>query len=73
MTGTDLSLARLVFNLNTLAELGEEIASPKDFVRIMRSSLMMVMGSFSTSKGVILAYERRRSHLSPWPPGAYPA
>jgi len=58
MTTTDISLERLVFNLNTLAELGEEIASPKDFERIMRSSLMMVMGSFSTSKGVILAYER---------------
>jgi len=65
MTGTDLSLERLVFNLNTLAELGEEIASPKDFVRIMRSSLMMVMGSFSTSKGVILAYEKEKKSFVP--------
>jgi len=56
----DVSLEKLVFHLNTLAELGEEIASPKDFVKIMRSSLMMVMGSFSTSRGVILSYDREK-------------
>ncbi len=65
MTPADLSLERFVFNLNTLAELGEEIASPKDFERIMRSALMMVMGSFSTSKGVILSYEREKRSFSP--------
>jgi len=64
MTTADISLERLVFNLNTLAELGEEIASPKDFERIMRSSLMMVMGSFSTSRGVILSYEREKKSFS---------
>ncbi len=62
---TEKGFEKFIFHLNTLAELGEEIASPKDFVRIMRSSLMMVMGSFSTSKGLILAYDRERKSLSP--------
>ncbi len=52
----DLSIEKLVFNLNTLAELGEEISSSKDFIRIVRSSLLMVMGSFSASRGIILKY-----------------
>jgi len=64
MAAPDISLEKLVFHLNTLAELGEEIASPKDFVRIMRSSLMMVMGSFSTAKGVILSYDREKKYFS---------
>jgi len=64
MAAPDISLEKLVFHLNTLAELGEEIASPKDFVRIMRSSLMMVMGSFSTARGVILSYDREKKYFS---------
>jgi len=64
MAVPEISLEKLVFHLNTLAELGEEIASPKDFARIIRSSLMMVMGSFSTSKGVILSYESEKKCFS---------
>ncbi|MFQ5428451.1 MAG: HD-GYP domain-containing protein [Thermodesulfobacteriota bacterium] len=64
MVVPEVSLERLVFHLNTLAELGEEVASPKDFVKIMRSSLMMVMGSFSTARGVILSYEREKKCFS---------
>ncbi len=64
MAAPDMSLEKLVFHLNTLAELGEEIASPKDFVRIMRSSLMMVMGSFSTARGVILSYDNEKKYFS---------
>jgi len=64
MVTPDVSLEKLVFHLNTLAELGEEVASPKDFKRIMRSSLMMVMGSFSTAKGVILSYDREKKSFS---------
>ena len=58
MPDMDLSLDRLRFNLNTLADLGEEITSDKDFGRVVRSSLLMVMGSFSASKGVIFRYEQ---------------
>lgn len=64
MVTPDISFEKLVFHLNTLAELGEEIASPKDFVRIMRSSLLMVMGSFSTAKGVILSYDREKKSFT---------
>ena len=57
MPDTDLSLDRLRFNLNTLADLGEEITSDKDFGRVIKSSLLMVMGSFSASKGAIFRAE----------------
>ncbi|MDO8427247.1 MAG: HD domain-containing phosphohydrolase [Deltaproteobacteria bacterium] len=57
MLEVDLSLERLLFNLNTLAELGEEITSPKDFTRVVKSSLYMVMGSFAASKGAIFQYD----------------
>ncbi|HAO93227.1 MAG: hypothetical protein A2X99_01235 [Deltaproteobacteria bacterium GWB2_55_19] len=58
MSGVDLSLERLLFNLNTLAELGEEITSPKDFTRVVKSSLYMVMGTFSASKGIVFQYDQ---------------
>ncbi len=57
MVEMDVSLDRLRFNLNTLADLGEEITSDKDFGRVIKSSLLMVMGSFSASKGAIFRYE----------------
>jgi putative nucleotidyltransferase with HDIG domain len=61
----DLSLERLLFNLNTLSELGEEITSPKDFNRVVKSSLFMVMGSFSASKGLIFMYDQDKGEFSP--------
>ncbi|MEK6532220.1 MAG: GAF domain-containing protein, partial [Deltaproteobacteria bacterium] len=57
MEQMDLSLERLLFNLNTLAEMGEEITSPKDFTKVVKSSLFMVMGTFSSSKGAIFRYD----------------
>lgn len=65
MVGLDLSLERLLFNLNTLAELGEEVTSPKDFTRVVKSALYMVMGSFSASKGVIFQHDAEHKHFSP--------
>ena len=60
MSEFGVSLERLMFNLNTLAEMGEEISSPKDFSRVIKSSLYMVMGSFSASKGAILRYDAEK-------------
>ena len=57
MTEKDLTVERFLFNLNTLGELGEEISSPKDFNRIIKSALYMVMGSFFASKGIIFKYD----------------
>ncbi|MBI5643669.1 MAG: HD domain-containing protein [Deltaproteobacteria bacterium] len=61
----ELSLEKLLFNLNTLAELGEEITSPKDFTRVVKSSLYMVMGSFSASRGIIFQYDQDDKVLFP--------
>ncbi|MFQ5464827.1 MAG: HD-GYP domain-containing protein [Thermodesulfobacteriota bacterium] len=65
MLDMDLSLERLLFNLNTLSELGTEITSPKDFTRIVKSSLFMVMGSFSASRGVIFQSDHERDAFVP--------
>lgn len=64
MSDLDLSLERLLFNLNTLAELGEEITSPKDFTKVVKSSLYMVMGSFSASKGAIFQHDQDKNHFA---------
>ncbi|MDP2690572.1 MAG: HD domain-containing phosphohydrolase, partial [Deltaproteobacteria bacterium] len=65
MVDMDLSLERLLFNLNTLAELGEEVTSPKDFTRVVKSALYMVMGSFSASRGVIFRHDPEEKVFSP--------
>src|SRR3989338_3696129 len=56
----DFRLDRLLFNLNVLAELAEEQTSPKDFQRIVRSSLYMMMGNFSASKGAIFQFDSEK-------------
>ena len=63
--GTELSLERLVFHLNTLAELGDEVTSPREFSRVVKASLFMVMGTFSASKGVIFSYDGEKRLFSP--------
>ncbi len=45
--------------MDALADLGEVLTSPKDFQRILRSSLYMTMGSFSASKGAIFQYDHK--------------
>ncbi len=65
MPDIDPSLEKLIFNLNTLSELGTEITSANDFKRIVKSSLFMVMGSFSASKGVLYTYDSERLLFSP--------
>src|SRR3989304_2665012 len=65
MQDISLRLERLLFNLDTLAELGEELTSPKDFHRIVRSSLYMIMGTFSTSKGAIFQFDQKEKIVQP--------
>jgi len=60
MKNTDLRLEKLLFTLDALAELSEELTSPKDFHRIMRSSLYMVMGNFAASKGAIFQFDQQK-------------
>ena len=65
MTGTHLGLERFLFNLNTLAELGEESNSSKDFNNVVKSALYMVMGSLFVSKGIIFKYEHDKKTFYP--------
>lgn len=65
MMDKDLTVERVLFNLNTLGELGEEICSPKDFNRVIKSALYMVMGSFFASKGVIFKYDSEKKIFFP--------
>jgi len=65
MTDKDPTVERFLFNLNTLGELGEEICSPKDFNKIIKSALYMVMGSFFASKGVIFKYDVEKKAFFP--------
>ncbi|MBI5599278.1 MAG: HD domain-containing protein [Deltaproteobacteria bacterium] len=64
MTHDSFEPDRLIFNLNALAELGEEVTSQKDFQRVVKSSLYMVMGTFYSSRGAIFRYdcEKRSVH-----------
>lgn len=61
----DINLEKFLFNLNTLAELGEEMASPKGFCNNVKSALYMVMGSFFASKGIVFGYDRDKKIFSP--------
>jgi len=57
MSDVTYKLERLLFNLDTLAELCDELTSPKDFHRILKSSLYMIMGNFAASKGVMFQFD----------------
>lgn len=65
MQNVDLRLEKLLFNLDALAELGEELTSPKEFHRIVKSSLYMIMGSFSASKGAIFQFDHKEKAIHP--------
>lgn len=54
----------LLFNLSALADLGEEVASFNEFQRVIKSSLYLVMGTFSVSKGVIFQFDPVKKELS---------
>src|SRR3990172_1959298 len=60
----ELGIEKLLFNLSALSDLGEEITSPNEFQRIVRSSLYLIMGTFSVSKGAIFHYDSERQELS---------
>lgn len=59
----ELGIERLLFNLSALSDLGEEITSPNEFERVVRSSLYLIMGTFSVSKGVIFRYDAGKMEL----------
>ncbi|MFQ5585647.1 MAG: HD-GYP domain-containing protein [Thermodesulfobacteriota bacterium] len=65
MKELDFRLEKLLFNLDALAELGEVLTSPEDYQRIVRSSLYMIMGTFSASSGAILRYDKKVRSVKP--------
>lgn len=65
MSSIDFSMERFLFNINTLTELGDEIAAPNDFNRSVKSTLYMIMGSVFASKGVVYKYDHDKKILYP--------
>lgn len=61
----DFTLKKLLFNFAALADLGEETTSNKDFNRVMKSSLYLLMGTLSVSKGIIFEYNHNYRTLKP--------
>lgn len=53
-----MELKRALFNISSLADLGEEITSEKNFREKLRSLLYVVMGTFLASKGAITCQDR---------------
>lgn len=60
----ELGIEKLLFNLSALSDLGEEITSPNEFQRVAKSSLYLIMGTFSVSKGAIFQYDSEKQELS---------
>src|SRR5688572_4857154 len=55
--------ARLMVNFRALADLSAEIASAHDFSTTARSSLLMVLGALSATRGALLAFHGETSRL----------
>ncbi len=65
MKELDFRLEKLLFNLDALADLGDVLTSPEDSQRVVRSSLYMIMGTFSASAGAIFQYDKKKSSAKP--------
>src|SRR5438552_1716875 len=55
--------ARLLVNFRALADLSAEIASAHDFSTTARSSLLMVLGALSATRGALLTLDADTSRL----------
>jgi signal transduction histidine kinase len=55
--------ARLLFHIRALADLSAEIASAHDLPTTAKSSLMMIGGTVSAAKGVLLLWDRAEGRL----------
>ena len=56
-------LKRLVFNLSSLVELGQEVTSSKGINEKMKTTLHVVTGMFSVPRAALLVYNSTRSSL----------
>jgi putative nucleotidyltransferase with HDIG domain len=58
-------LQRVLYNLSSLADLGHEVTSEKEFYDRIKSILYVVLGTFLTNKGAILISERNSGEFAP--------
>ncbi len=58
-------LQRILYNLSSLADLGHEVTSEKEFHDRIKSVLYVVMGTFLTNKGAILICEKISGEFAP--------
>lgn len=65
MKELEFRLEKLLFNLDALADLGDVLTSPEDSQKVVRSSLYMIMGTFSASAGAIFQYDKKKSSAKP--------
>ncbi len=59
----ELNLNKLTFNLNALVDLGEVVSSFNDHESAVKSSLYLVMGTLSVSKGSIFQFDSNKREL----------
>ncbi|MFH1481579.1 MAG: HD domain-containing phosphohydrolase [Pseudomonadota bacterium] len=60
-----LELKRVLFNISSLGDLGQEVTSENNFSIQIRSVLYVIMGTFLAVKGAILFFEKEKGLLSP--------
>lgn len=58
-------LKRILFNISSLGDLGQEVTSANNFSMKIRSVLYVIMGTFVAVKGAILFFEKDESTLTP--------
>ncbi len=58
-------LKRLLFNITSLVDLGQEVTSAKSFAENMKSTLYVVTGMFSVPRAVLLVYNSQTQSLEP--------
>jgi putative nucleotidyltransferase with HDIG domain len=59
-----MELRKALFNISSLADLGEEITSEKNFQEKLQSLLHVVLGTFLTSKGAIAYREKPEGEIT---------
>ena len=63
MTDKKLNLKRLMFSMTSLADLGQEATSSKDFAAKMKAALYVITGMFSVPSAALFIYRPQRHHL----------
>ncbi len=60
-----LELKRALYNISSLADLGQEVTSKKNFNDRIQSVLYVIKGTFLVNKGIIFWYDRKEDKIMP--------